>query len=261
MDELRITYLGQCCFLLEADGVRIVTDPYLSSYVDRNHEGWKRAYEPPCTLADLEPDLVLISHSHDDHMDPETLGAYKKSGGDAVIAAPAPEIGLLKEIGFRKIIEARAEKSFQFRDVTILPIACAHTDLATDEHGRFRNLSYVIDFGEKCVFFGGDMSLYDGLEERIMVENCSILILPCNGRDEERTKQGIIGNITAEEAAQLSYSLMVPFIPAHHDLYPGNGRPVEEVVQAANENHAQIIVLKVGESYAFEDEEDDDDDY
>ena len=261
MDGLKITYLGQCCFLLEADGLRIVTDPYLSSYVDKNHEGWKRAYEPPCTLADLKPDLVLISHSHDDHMDPETLGAYKKSGGNAVIAAPAPEIGLLKELGFSRIKEARAENEFHIKDAVITPIACAHTSLDMDEQGRFRNLSYFIDFGERCVFFGGDMSLYDGLAERIQVENCDILLLPCNGRDEERTNQGIIGNTTAEEVAQLAYSVMTPFIPAHHDLYPGNGRPTEEIVQAAKENKAQIIILKVGESFAFDEDDDEDDDF
>ena len=33
---MRITYLGQCGFLIEAAGTRIVTDPYLSDYVDRN---------------------------------------------------------------------------------------------------------------------------------------------------------------------------------------------------------------------------------
>ena len=260
MDELRITYLGQCGFLLEGEGVTIVTDPYLSNYVDNNHDGWKRSYEAPCDLISLKPDLILISHSHDDHMDPETLGNYRKAGGNAAIAAPAPEISLLKELGFSRIINARAEKPFHFKDVVITPIACAHTSLDMDECGRFRNLSYLIDFGTRCVFFGGDMSLYDGLSERIGVENCDILLLPCNGRDEERTNQGIIGNTTAEESASLAHDLALPFIPAHHDLYPNNGRPTEEIVKAAKDADASVIVLKVGENYTFGNDDDDDDD-
>ena len=49
---MRMTNLGQCGFLLEIAGVRIVTDPYLSDFVDRHHAGdpsWTRNYAPPCT--------------------------------------------------------------------------------------------------------------------------------------------------------------------------------------------------------------------
>lgn len=259
MSELRVTYLGQCGFLLEAEGVRIVTDPYLSNSVDKNHDGWKRAYEPLCTLKELDPDLIVISHSHDDHMDPQTLCEYRSAGGNAPIAAPAPETKLLKELKFSRVIDARAEQEIHFKDVVITPVPCAHTSLDMDEQGRFRNLSYLIDFGTCCVFFGGDMSLYDGLKERIMLENCDLLLLPCNGRDEERTNQGIIGNTTAEEAAEFAAALCVPFIPAHHDLYVNNGRPVDEIVHAAQECSAQIHVLEPGESFELGDDEDEDD--
>ncbi|MDO4739566.1 MAG: MBL fold metallo-hydrolase [Eubacteriales bacterium] len=258
MEGLRVTYLGQCGFLLESQGVRIVTDPYLSDYVDRNNEGWARSYAPPRTLSELKPDMILISHSHDDHMDPQTLGEYRKSGGNAPVAAPAPEVGLLKTLGFSKVIEARAEKEIRLRDITITPIACAHTSLDMDEQGRFRYLSYLIDFGDHCVFFGGDMSLYDGLAERVLLENCDLLLLPCNGRDEERTAAGIIGNTTAEEAAQFAATLGVPFIPAHHDLYANNGRPVPEILRAAEDAGAQIRVLGPGESVSLDDEDEDD---
>ncbi len=257
-EGLKITYLGQCCFLLEAEGVRIVTDPYLSDLVDRHHpdepEKWTRNYAPPCALADLKPDLILISHSHTDHMDPETLGAYRQAGGDAMIAAPAPETGLLRELGFRRIVDARAEHAIFFRGITITPIACAHTELFKDEKGRFRNLSYCIDFGDWGVFFGGDMSLYDGLSERVALENCQMLLLPCNGRDEERTAAGIIGNTTAEEAAAFAAEVGAPFIPTHHDLYPGNGCPVEEILAAAEKAGAKAIVLKPEESTTLEDD-------
>lgn len=259
MNEMKITYLGQCGFLVECEGIRVVTDPYLSSHVDQFHEGWKRAYEPPCTLMELDPDVIVISHSHDDHMDPETLGEYRKSGGDAIIVAPAPETALLKELGFSRIVEARAEKPFRYKDMQIMPIACAHTALHTDDQGRFRNLSYLLDFGVRCAFFGGDMSLYDGLATRIELENCDILLLPCNGRDEERTRQGIIGNMTAEEAAEFASYVLAPFIPAHHDLYAANGRPTEEILQAAENGMAEAIVLKPGETHVIGGFDEDDD--
>lgn len=259
MNGMQITYLGQCCFLIEAEGVRVVTDPYLSHSVDRDLPGWQRAYEPPCSLLELKPDIILISHAHDDHMDMETLGNYKKGGGNAPVAAPAPETQPLREMGCR-LIEARAEHMINCKGICITPIACAHTNLDMDEKGRFRNLSYLIDFGSCCVFFGGDMILYDGLEERVALENCDVLLLPCNGRDEARTNAGIIGNTTAEEAAEFAAHLALPFIPAHHDLYPANGRPTEEIRRAAEDAGARLIVLQPGEQAMFGDDEDEFDD-
>jgi len=50
---MKITWLGHACFLIEADGRRIVTDPY----------GEKVPYDLPATDADL----VTVSHGHADH--------------------------------------------------------------------------------------------------------------------------------------------------------------------------------------------------
>lgn len=224
---MRITYLGQCGFLLEDGNLRIVTDPYLSDSVDRNHYSketpWKRLYPAPVTLAELNPDIILISHGHDDHMDPDTLGLYRALGGEAPIIVPAPEIYTVDRWGLKNICPARAESSFKIKHATITPIPCAHTQFHTDELGRFFELSYIIDMGNrKRVFFGGDMSLYDGLERRLQDANLSLLLLPANGRDAKRTNLGIIGNTTAEEAAKLSAALCVPWIPMHHDLYDIN---------------------------------------
>ena len=262
MDDfsLKITYYGQCCFLIEANGLRIVTDPYLSYGVDEKNAAssvpWHRNYPPLCSLIELDPDLIIISHAHDDHLDPITLKQYLESNGSAPIMLPAPIADIAKDIGFRKVYQARAEHMSLFKNASIMPIACAHTSLDMDDKGRFYNLSYFLDFGDSCVFFGGDMSLYDGLSERIILENCSVLLLPCNGRDQERTKAGIIGNITAEEAAVLAKETDVLFIPCHHDLYDCNGRSVSEIEDCARKEGAKLCILKPGGSYVLKEEDD-----
>ncbi len=244
---MRMTNLGQCGFLLEIAGVRIVTDPYLSDFVDRHHAGdpsWTRNYAPPCTLAELRPDLVLISHAHDDHMDPLTLGAYRAAGGDCPIAAPAPECGLLKHLHFSQIIEARAEQGFSQGKVRITPVICAHTEPHVDALGRFRELSYLIEGEGLRVFFGGDASLYDGLVQR--VGKCDYAILPVNGRDDYRTFHNIIGNTTPEEACALAAAWNAVLIPAHYDLYDGNACPLQSVQQAAEAAGVKLFVPRLG---------------
>ncbi len=249
MGPLSITYIGQCGFLLDFGSVRIVTDPYLSDYVDRAFSSgsiiWKRLYPPPVSLADLRPDLVLISHSHADHMDPWTLQPYLRGGGQAVIAAPAPECALPEALGAPAIVYAESGIPFRSGDIVITPVPCAHTELHPDRLGRFRELSYLIASGSATVFFGGDMSLYPGLRERLCKGKCDVMLLPVNGRDEERTANGIIGNMDPREAAWLAKDSGAQlFIPMHHDLYAANGCAEETIRKAAAEAGAPLYILK-----------------
>lgn len=183
-------------------------------------------------------------------MDPDTLCPYRALGGEAPIIVPAPEIYSVDRWGLKGICPARAESTIKIMHATITPIPCAHTQFHTDDLGRFYELSYIIDIGNgKRVFFGGDMSLYDGLEKRLRDANLSLLLLPANGRDAKRTNLGIIGNTTVEEAAKLSAALCVPWIPMHHDLYDINrcdsGAPMRESQKAG----ANIVCLASMESH------------
>ncbi|MBE6607084.1 MAG: MBL fold metallo-hydrolase [Ruminococcaceae bacterium] len=254
---MNIKYIGQCGFLITSDSTRVVTDPYLSDSVDRDHYSektpWKRIYPAPCTLSELDPDIVIISHEHDDHLNPDTIREYLKSGKEAFFVAPLPICKALEKLGVKddKIVRARAEKAISIKGCEILPLPCAHTELHTDENGAFYELSYIITINGKSIFFGGDMSLYDGLTERLAREKLDLLLIPCNGRDEIRTTNGIIGNTTEKEAAKLAADLKTPFIPMHHDLYAINSCPTEDILSAAKENSAEIIVLKPTETFTL----------
>ena len=247
---MHITYLGQCGFLIEMGGARIVTDPYLSDYADKHHDNegvaWRRNYAPTCALIDLNPDVILISHAHNDHMDPWTLEPYRAANGNATVVAPAPECPRLYEMGFTSVVEARAEASFTVRKAKITPIMCAHTEPHADSLGRFRELSYFIEEESAKLFFGGDLSLYDGLLERLIREAPDYALLPANGRDEARTSKGIIGNTDAKEAATLAASCGAALIPTHYDLYDINGCPIETIRDAARYAGARLINLCPG---------------
>ena len=250
---MNITCLGQCGFLLEIGEARIVTDPYLSNFVDKiegDGKEWHRLYPPPARLLDLKPDAILISHSHGDHLDPWTLQPYIDEDGSALIAAPAPVCDRLEELRAPRIEYAEADEPFEVKGVRITPIPCAHTELHQDEKGRYCELSYILERGEEKLFFGGDMSLYPGLAERLEKEACPIVLFPANGRDEERTAKNIIGNINHEEAAELAARLRArAYIPMHFDLYGNNGCPVELIIAAAEKYGANLRVMKPGERW------------
>jgi L-ascorbate metabolism protein UlaG (beta-lactamase superfamily) len=253
---MKITYLGQCGFLIEGADTRIVTDPYLTDYVDRNFSSgetpWRRRYPAPAALYDLRPDGVVISHSHGDHLDPWTIAKYIGTGGEATFIAPAPVCVLLEDLGVKRILRARADEPFPLGNVTITPIPCAHTELHRDPAGDYHELSYLIDLDGVKVFFGGDMSLYQGLSERLAAEKPDVVLLPANGRDDERTRKGIVGNIDEIEAAQLAASLDAVYVPKHWDLYDINGCGEEDILRAARDAGARIRLLHPMECFEVE---------
>jgi len=137
----------------------------------------------------------LISHSHGDHLDPWTIGRYVESGGKALIACPAPEWGLLEDLRVPRIVKARSDEPFPIGQATVTPIPCAHTELHRDEAGDFRELSYFIDLDGVRLFFGGDMSLYEGLMERLEGIRPDVVLRPANGPDADRPAKGIVGKL------------------------------------------------------------------
>ena len=74
-DQIQITWVGHSTFLIQMDGVNILTDPIFN---DRSSPfsfgGIKRLAAPGIRFEDLPPiDAVLISHNHYDHLDKSTI--------------------------------------------------------------------------------------------------------------------------------------------------------------------------------------------
>ncbi len=245
---MKITYLGQMCYRIETDTISIVTDPYLSSSVDRPPLS-VRKYPAPTTLCELLPDVILISHPHGDHLDLESLAPYVKLRRRMAILLPKPAMAKLASVGGNgtpMTPKAPAEWSepFELAGVKITAIPCAHTELHTVD-GDYVELSYLIEADGKKVFFGGDMSMYDGLEDALKAVKPDVMLLPVNGRDWFRTSRNIIGNLDSNEAAELAVRVGTSlFIPGHHDLYDSNGCPNEWIEYSAKKFGAPLRILK-----------------
>lgn len=74
-DALRVTYVGHATFLIQTQGLNILTDPIYSERASLvSWAGPKRVAAPGVRWENLPPiDLVLVSHGHFDHLDQATL--------------------------------------------------------------------------------------------------------------------------------------------------------------------------------------------
>lgn len=85
---MKITWLGQAGLLLETDGKRIVVDPYLSDHVKTVEPANYRRVPVDERFLQLQPDVIVITHDHLDHLDKETLKYYLTENSSVLVLAP-----------------------------------------------------------------------------------------------------------------------------------------------------------------------------
>ena len=74
-DDLRVSNIGHVTFLIQTEGLNILTDPVWSDRASPvSFAGPKRVIDPGIKFEDLPPiDIVWISHNHYDHLDITTI--------------------------------------------------------------------------------------------------------------------------------------------------------------------------------------------
>lgn len=103
--ELRISNVGHVTFLIQTEGLNILTDPVWSERVSPfQFVGPKRVIAPGIKFEDLPPiDVVWVSHNHYDHLDLETLDRLWKAhkprimvplGNETIIKKYNPKIAV-----------------------------------------------------------------------------------------------------------------------------------------------------------------------
>ncbi|WP_413560309.1 MBL fold metallo-hydrolase [Bdellovibrio sp. HCB209] len=105
---LTITWLGHSAMLVQMQGMNVLTDPALSERVSPvSWAGPQRYGTLPLELKDLPPiDVVVISHSHYDHMDVESLKKIQDMNGERTrFLVPLGNKEFLQAEGLRQVEE------------------------------------------------------------------------------------------------------------------------------------------------------------
>lgn len=73
---MKCIWLGQAGLLFDFDGVKVMVDPYLSNSVADINPQNQRRIEVDRSFFDIRPDVMILTHDHLDHTDPETLEVF-----------------------------------------------------------------------------------------------------------------------------------------------------------------------------------------
>jgi len=157
-EPARITWLGHATFLVQLDGVSLLTDPALMPSL---FGGIERNVPPGVAIEDLPKiDAVLVSHAHYDHLDFPTI----EKVGAPVVAG----LGLERFFRDRKVFATELSwwSSTRVGPVKITFVPAQHWS----RRGLFdtnRTLwgGFVVEGSRATIYHSGDTAYFGGFEE------------------------------------------------------------------------------------------------
>ena len=170
---MKITWLGQAGLMFESGDFKIMIDPYLSNSVERiNPKNYRRVAVDESFLK-IKPDVMIFTHNHLDHYDPETVVHYINENSNITVLAPKSVWDEVRKIGGdNNYIQFNRHTSWTENGINFTAVKAEHSDITP--------IGVIIDDGEKKYYITGDTLYNEDIFEDIP-DDIYALFLPVNG--------------------------------------------------------------------------------
>ncbi len=207
---MKVTWLTQAGLLFENGNVTIMVDPYFSDSVAKIYPEKTRRIPADMSFLDKVPDIIIITHEHLDHLDPETLNNII-SKADKPITFLAPENAYKKLVGLggeHNYVMLNPHSVWSERGITFYSVHAEHSDRCA--------AGFILDDGDKTYYVSGDtLYNYDVIDDvlELVEDGVDYAFLPINGKGN---------NMNAKDAADFAYEIGAKCaVPIHYGLFDG----------------------------------------
>ncbi|WP_238402995.1 MBL fold metallo-hydrolase [Paenibacillus mesophilus] len=256
-EACRFAWIGHSTFLLQMGGMNVLTDP-----VWANRMGFERRLSPPGIAIDHMPDVdvVLLSHSHYDHLH---IPSLRKLKGSPLHLVPAGVAALLKRKGVTNVQEFSWWESRKIGMLTFTFVPAEHWtrrslwDMNRSHWGGWMIESdgpVGIGHSKKTVYFAGDSGYFRGFAEiGSKFRDIDIALMPIGAYEPEWFMSP--QHVSPEEAVQAFKDVGAKtFVPMHYGAFRlADDTPKEaldrlhEAWQASGLQEGRLLIPKLGE--------------
>lgn len=170
---MKIIWLGQAGLLFIKNGFKIMIDPYLSDSVEKINPASFRRQAVDESLFEIKPDVMIFTHNHLDHYDPETVCRFISADTNIVVLSPASVWQEVRKIGGNN-------NYIQFNRHTVWTENGIKFTAVKAEHSDITAIGVIIDDGDKKYYVTGD-TLYNEEIFNDIPNDIYAVFLPVNG--------------------------------------------------------------------------------
>lgn len=140
---MKIRWLGQAGLLFETGRITIMVDPYFSDSAAKiNPRSFRRSALDE-SVFEIKPDVLIFTHCHIDHYDPETAERLLSSSKPITVLSPSSVWGNVRKLGNgHNYVEFNVGTEWSVGDVCIRATFAAHSDasaIGVDIHAEGRH--------------------------------------------------------------------------------------------------------------------------
>ncbi len=200
---MKITYLGQAGLLFEQGDDCIMIDPYLSNSVAKINPKNDRRVPVDPRFFEKKPTILVFTHNHLDHYDPETVAHFLSQETKVTVLAPRSVWQEVRKIGGdNNFVQFDCGTSWTEGNIRFTATAAAHSDPDA--------IGVIINNGKKTFYATGD-TLYHEKIFNTLPPKVDVLFLPING---------VGNNMNATDAAAFAARVNPTVaVPLHFGLF------------------------------------------
>ena len=198
-----VQWLGQGGLLLEIAGLKVLVDPYFSDSVAKINPKNYRRIPVNEEWFDIEPDVLIFTHDHLDHFDPETAEKFLAKDKPLLVLSPASVWQKARKYGGEhNYVHFNAGTEWTEQGVHFRAVPANHSDDFA--------IGVVISVGRKTCYISGD-TLYDQKVIEAVGTDVDVAFLPING---------VGNNMNAVDADRFAEAIDAKlFVPIHYGLF------------------------------------------
>ena len=172
---MKITWLGQAGLLFDNGKVKIMVDPYLSNSVEKVEPLNYRRVPVKEEFLSVTPDVMIFTHDHLDHYDPETAPIFLERKEKRMTVLSPSSV-------WQKARAFKAHNNVQFNRGTSWTEYGFRFTAVKAEHSDVHAIGVLIEELDtaKIFYVTGD-TLYNEAIFADLPENIDIMFLPING--------------------------------------------------------------------------------